>query len=111
VPRCGWYSFQFPCRIARGEFGRDTFQNRSFARGRSFPRHTSETSSPSNFAGSTVTPATEQSVGSQSTPATTDLSSTRPSGTRPGQRTMNGSRTPPSCRLNFRSRSGPEKPS
>ena len=74
------------------------------------PKRAVERSSPSSSSPSgTSTPAIEQTVGSQSTPATT-ASSTRPAGTLPGHRTIPGTRMPPSYRLRFRPRNGPAEP-
>ena len=60
------------------------------------PSHAADTSSPSSSYPLVDTPAIEQRVGSQSMPLVTESSSTRLAGTRAGQRTMNGTRTPPS---------------
>ena len=84
---------------------------KGFVRSVCRPRSAADMSSPSSFKPSgSSTPASEQIVGSQSTPPITLVSSTFPAGEPAGHRTINGIRTPPSYRLRLRPRRGPGLP-
>ena len=101
-------SFHSPSRTARpGQLSPRLALRHSqkigLARATGSPRKAGNMFWPSgSYPAGSFTPATSQRVGNRSTAVSTVVLSTLPAGTFPGQRTMNGTPTPPSCRERLR---------